>query len=174
MALATPALFLIREKPPSPPTIVGIKKRPVQTFKEAFKDLYWNPNYILIFLFFNCVNTVSIYGSEIQPFTDEYDYKLFDQSLASILFCVFSILGSLVIGRILDLKQWFKKMQIFIACALAACLLATLFLLQFEPNFDSIQPLEEAEKQRKLYKYGVIAVIVLTGVPIGATSVVSY
>ena len=33
IGMATPALFLIREKPPSPPSMVATKSRPVQTFK---------------------------------------------------------------------------------------------------------------------------------------------
>jgi hypothetical protein len=37
-----------------------------------------NYNYIFIFMYFNCVNTVGIYGAEIQPFTEDYDFELFD------------------------------------------------------------------------------------------------
>ena len=32
IGMAAPALFLIREKPPSPPSMVATKSRPVQTF----------------------------------------------------------------------------------------------------------------------------------------------
>lgn len=70
IAMVTPALFLIREKPPSPPSMVATKPRPVQTFKQAFGGLVSNNNYILIFLYFNCVNSVAIYNAEIEPFTN--------------------------------------------------------------------------------------------------------
>ena len=33
IAMVLPALFLIREKPPSPPSMVATKPRPVQTFR---------------------------------------------------------------------------------------------------------------------------------------------
>jgi MFS family permease len=67
-----PAIFLIREKPPSPPSMVATKPRPVQTFREAFGGLIRNPNYIQVFLYFQCVNTVSIYNSEIDAYFGLY------------------------------------------------------------------------------------------------------
>lgn len=70
IALVIPALFLIREKPPSPPSMVATKHRPVQTFFEAFHGLRANTNYMLVFIYFNCVNSVSIYNAEIEPFTN--------------------------------------------------------------------------------------------------------
>ena len=70
IAMVSPALFLIRDKPPSPPSMVATKPRPVQTFAESYRGLLSNHNYLLIFLSFQCVNSVAIYGGEIQPFTD--------------------------------------------------------------------------------------------------------
>ena len=67
-----PAIFLIREKPPSPPSMVATKPRPVQTFKEAFKGLISNSNYIHVFMYFQCVNMVSIYNSEIDAYFSQY------------------------------------------------------------------------------------------------------
>ena len=76
VALVIPALFLIREKPPSPPSMIATKSRPVQTFREAFGGLISNYNFIFIFMYFNCVNSVSIYNAEIEPFTNKYDFDL--------------------------------------------------------------------------------------------------
>ena len=76
IAMVLPALFLIREKPPSPPSMVATKKRQVQTFREAFRGLYTNANYLLVFMYFNCVNTVSMYSAEISPFTTPYEMSL--------------------------------------------------------------------------------------------------
>jgi hypothetical protein len=50
--MCLPAIFLIKDKPPSPPSMVATKPRPVQTFREAFNGLISNPNYIHIFMFF--------------------------------------------------------------------------------------------------------------------------
>jgi len=69
IGMAVPALLLIREKPPSPPSMVATKSRPVQTFMQAFHGLATNTNYIMIFLYFQCVNLVSIYNGEIDGFT---------------------------------------------------------------------------------------------------------
>jgi hypothetical protein len=108
--MVTPALFLIREKPPSPPSMVATKPRPVQTFAESYKGLLTNHNYILIFVYFQCVNSVAIYGGEIQPFTDQYNYSLLEQTLASMLNCVTGIIGSIWLGKYLDRTKYFKKL----------------------------------------------------------------
>lgn len=71
-----PSLFFIREKPPSPPSMIATKPRPVQTLFEAARYCFSNVNYVFIFLYFQCVNTVAIYNSEIEPFTNEYDFSL--------------------------------------------------------------------------------------------------
>ena len=73
ICMCLPAIFLIKDKPPSPPSMVATKPRPVQTFREAFNGLISNPNYIHIFMFFQCVNMVSIYNSEIDAYFGEYE-----------------------------------------------------------------------------------------------------
>ena len=75
-ALAIPAIIFVRDKPKSPPSIVATKPRPVQTFSESFRGLISNKNYIMIFLYFQFVNVVAIYGGEIQPFTEDYGYTI--------------------------------------------------------------------------------------------------
>lgn len=112
---------------------------------------------MLIFLYFQCVNTVTFYGGEIQSFTEEYDFTLFGQSMASLLSCVSSIIGSLFIGRILDTHSCFKKLQIIIAASLAFCIGLTCLLLHVNaPNVL------------------VLIVVVITGFPTGSVSVISY
>ena len=60
-------------------------------------------------MYFNCVNTVAIYGAEIEPFTGKYDYLITDQTIASILYCVAGIAGSLMVGKYLDKTKQFKN-----------------------------------------------------------------
>jgi hypothetical protein len=55
------------------------------------------------------VNTVAIYGAEIEPFTGKYDYLITDQTVASILYCVAGIAGSLMVGKYLDKTKQFKN-----------------------------------------------------------------
>ena len=95
IAMAAPALLLIREKPPSPPSMVATKPRPIQTFREAFTGLITNPNYIHIFMYFQCVNLVAIYNGEIDGFTNPYGYSINEQTVASILNCVAGIYGGI-------------------------------------------------------------------------------
>jgi MFS family permease len=157
IAMVTPALFLIREKPPSPPSMVATKPRPVQTFREAFWGLVGNNNYMLIFLYFNCVNSVAIYNAEIEPFTNQYDFTLGQQTIASIVNCVAGISGSIMLGKYLDKSKKFKVMQIVIAIAISVSILSTFLLLKFDAN-----------------NYVVVAIAILSGAPISSVSVISY
>jgi len=52
IGMCLPAIFLIKDKPPSPPSMVATKPRPVQTFREAFNGLISNANYVHIFMYF--------------------------------------------------------------------------------------------------------------------------
>ena len=108
--MATPALFLIKDKPKSPPSMVATKVRPVQTFREAFAGLISNNNYILIFIYFQCVNLVAVYNGEIDGFTEQYGYTLTDQTIGSIVNCIAGIGGSILLGKYLDKHRCFKKL----------------------------------------------------------------
>lgn len=156
-ALVLPALFLIREKPPSPPSMVATKPRPVQTFREAFTGLISNTNYIFVFMYFNCVNSVSIYNAEIEPYTNRYDFKLAEQTWASMLNCVAGIAGSILLGKYLDQYKCFRKFQIMLALVIPAFILLTFLLLHFDaPNL------------------AVVGVSIIAGAPLSSVSVISY
>lgn len=155
--MVIPALFLIREKPPSPPSMVATKPRPVQTFGEAFSGLLSNNNFMLIFLYFNCANTVGIYNGEIDSFTNPYGYNLLPQIIASMMNCVAGITGSIMIGKYLDAKKCFKKLQIYIALAIAFWIFTTHMLLHFD-----------------IPEYVVVVWTILAGAPVSSVSVVSY
>lgn len=156
-ALVLPALFLIREKPPSPPSMVATKPRPVQTFREAFGGLVSNVNYIFVFMYFNCVNSVSIYNAEIEPFTNQYVFTLSEQTWASMLNCVTGIAGSIIIGKYLDKYKCFKKFQIMLAIVIPITIFITFLLLHFNaPNLV------------------VVGVAIIAGAPLSSVSVISY
>ena len=72
-----PSLLFIRNKPKSPPSIVATKPRPNKTFFQAAKFLFKNPNYICLMVYFQLVNTVTIYGGEIQTFTEGKGLSLY-------------------------------------------------------------------------------------------------
>ena len=82
--------------------------RPVHTFKEALIEISSNRNYVMIFYYFQLVNTVALYGGEISSFTRPFEFGINHMTIASMIYCVSGILGSLYIGRILDKYKCFK------------------------------------------------------------------
>lgn len=112
--MVVPSLFLIKDKPPSPPSMVATKPRPNYTFKSAAKSIFTNSNYVLLFIHFQFVNTVAIYGGEITSFLKPYpQYFLLDQNIASMLNCIASIAGSLLLGRFIDKYKCMKKVSLW-------------------------------------------------------------
>ena len=103
------------------------------------------------------MNVVSIYGGEIQPFTEDYGYSIDLQTTASMLNCVAGIAGSIYLGKLLDKKRNYKAQQIMIGLAVALCILLTFLGLHFQ-----------------LPQGIVILIIIITGAPMSAVSVISY
>lgn len=67
-----PAFFLFRDAPPTPPSKIAAKIRIHYSFKESARILSKNKSYLLLFLHFNLVNCVSIFGGEITTFLKPY------------------------------------------------------------------------------------------------------
>ena len=157
VVMVLPALFLIKEKPPSPPSMVTTKKRPVQTLCEAAKELIKTQNYIYVFLYFNIINNISIFNSEIEGFTAPYGYTLFEYTTGSMVNCVAGIACSIYVGKLLDKYRNYKNMQIYVGIACFLALLLTYLILEFNlPNFLGI------------------AMSILGGGPVSSISCVSY
>ena len=156
--LTLPALILIRDKPPSPPSIVATVPRPTYTFRQAVKLIFTNWNYVLVFINYQLVNTVAIYGGEITTFLKPYpQYDLTSQNVASMLNCFAGIGGSLALGKIIDKHRCMRQAQIWQSVVVCLFILFTYILL----NVDC--PI-----------WFVIIVITLAGAPMSTISVVSY
>lgn len=67
-----PSFFMIREKPPSPPSKVASKVRPHFSMKEAWNLIMSNRDYLIVFAHFQLVNSISFYGGEITTFLRPY------------------------------------------------------------------------------------------------------
>jgi MFS family permease len=91
--------------------MLATKYRPVQSFREVIKDLFSNGNYLLVFFYFQLVNTVTVYGGEIATFTANYDFTINQKTIASMLYCITAIIGSLIAGKLLDKYKTFKMLQ---------------------------------------------------------------
>jgi hypothetical protein len=112
---------------------------------------------MLIFLYFNCANTVGVYNGEIDTFTDLYGYELTNQTIASMLNCVAGISGSIMLGKYLDETKCFKKLQIYISVAITFFIIMTYIFLQFE-----------------FPQWVVVVWTIIAGAPVSSVSVVSY
>lgn len=66
--MVLPSLLFIVEKPPSPPSMLATKPRPIQTLRAVLKEIFSNRNYIMIFIYFQLVNTVTVFGAEISTY----------------------------------------------------------------------------------------------------------
>ena len=74
-----------------------------------------------------------------------------------MLNCVAGIVGSIYLGKLLDLKRNYKAQQIYVSLAVAVCILLTFIGLHFN-----------------LPKFLVLTIIILTGSPMSSISVISY
>ena len=100
--LVTPALVLIRDKPATPASAMMVKKRPVETMRQAIKSLVKNNNFLYLCLYFQLVNTVTVYGGEIITYQEASRYTINEQTISSMLYCVTGVAGSIFTARILD------------------------------------------------------------------------
>lgn len=156
--MVLPALLFIKDKPPSPPSVVATKPRPQYTYRQASKVIFSNKNYIWIFIHFQLVNTCSVYGGEITTFLKQYpEYDLTTQNVASMLNCVAGIAGSLALGRILDRYRCFRLSMLLQALSVFGFIVATLVLLKASAPVWLVSSL-----------------IVLAGAPMSTISVSSY
>lgn len=108
-------------------------------------------------MYFQCVNTVSIYNSEIDAYFSQYKIGLEEQTLASIVNCVAGIAGSIYLGKLLDKHRNYKRMQIYVALGIAFTVFFTFLSLKYDaPTWLSI------------------IITILGGAPMSSVSVVSY
>jgi len=97
-----PSLFLIKDKPPSPPSCVAEVEDDMR-FSEGLRDLFTNVNYIHVTLNFSLV--YSIYGaipSILSQMTEPYGYSDIDNSIFGSVFLISGVISSFAIGVMLD------------------------------------------------------------------------
>jgi len=79
------------------------------------------------------------------------------QTSASMMNCVAGIIGSIYLGKLLDVKRNYKAQQIYVGIAVSFFILLTFIGLHFN-----------------LPKVLVLFIIILTGAPMSSISVISY
>lgn len=88
--------------------MLATKPRPIQNLREVLNEIFTNKNYIMIFLYFQLVNTATVFGAEISTFMLNYDFSINERTYTSIAYCITGIVGSLIIGNLLDKHKAFK------------------------------------------------------------------
>ena len=62
-------------------------------------------------IYFQLINTVTMYGGEIQAFTEgKNDFNIERQTYASIFYCAVGIIISIIVGKQLDKYKCYKFM----------------------------------------------------------------
>jgi hypothetical protein len=108
-------------------------------------------------MFFQCVNMVSIYNSEIDAYFGQYEIGIAKQTITSIIICIAGIAGSLCLGKLLDKYRNYKHMQIYVSLGMSLTVVATFVSLEFgAPDWVSI------------------VITILGGAPMSSVAVVSY
>lgn len=86
IAFVMPALLFIRNKPDSPPSFALREQQKIdaqkKSFKEVMKQLLANKNFLYLFLYFQLVNTVTVYGGEVNAYLDLASYTINEISIA--------------------------------------------------------------------------------------------
>ncbi|TNV81049.1 hypothetical protein FGO68_gene1374 [Halteria grandinella] len=136
---ATPSLIFMKDEPDKVSNKEYRKKiKEYQSLPEAARDCFNNRDYVLIFIYFQCANTVSIYNSQIEPFTNQYNVSLKSQMQSQMYNSVAGIVASLYYGKWLDKNQRFKKAQLVVTLLIISAISLTFLVLHFnapEPAF---------------------------------------
>lgn len=137
--------------------MVATKKRPVQTFAEAFRALKSTINYVYIFIYFNLASLFGMYTGEIEKFCLPYNYLLVEYTSASMSASAASIVASIFMGKILDKYRCYKSMQILLSIASLACITGTFFVMEYNaPHWVGMM------------------IIIISAAPISTINVITY
>ena len=145
-ALALPLIFLARDLPPTPPSVIASKKEEPFDFKKECKLLMKNKNFLRI------VACMTLTFSSYVTFLTNMDllfkpwgYTAKDISIFNVLLIVSGLLGSLLSAKFLDRDNPKYKLIFNALTILGACLMA-LFLVTV--------PMHKAAFGVNLFLYG--------------------
>jgi fucose permease len=102
-------IIIIRDKPPTPPSLSASKPQIAFEFSKEMKKLFDNKSYVLLCIYFALFyGSIQSIGAIISSLTSRFGYTAKDNSLFGGVFLTFGIIGSLSSGIILDKTQKFK------------------------------------------------------------------
>ena len=117
VTLATvPLMFLVRDKPPTPPSLSASKPELQIELKQELIKLLKNKNYLILCVAFTCLNSIcTCMGAVVSSMTFPYGYTPVDNALIGGVFIISGVFGTIVISILLDRYQKFKDSMISIA-----------------------------------------------------------
>lgn len=135
-----PAIILMREEPPSPPSVVTYDNANKMGMGEGMKELVSNRNYILLFFSFNFIYGIhGSLGATIASIAAKYGYGVNASSTMCFVYLFGGIFNSFFLGTMLDKYQNFRKLVIIIcAISLITCTIHIFALPTGNVLFESV------------------------------------
>mmetsp|Transcript_7473 Transcript_7473/g.6616 ORF Transcript_7473/g.6616 Transcript_7473/m.6616 type:complete len:216 (+) Transcript_7473:1-648(+) len=115
--LGAPIIFLIRNKPPTPPSAsaVELESIKIQSQLKSIWALLKNPAFLAILGTFSCLFSVYItLGATVGQLTDQFGFGPRDNSIFGSVFATFGIIGSFIHAIPLDIYQKYRLQYIII------------------------------------------------------------
>lgn len=109
-------LIFARSKPETPPSRSASKVPVKFSFKDEFKNLIHNKNYVILALIFGCLySNTGAMSAVISSVTKPFGFKGADNAIIGSVFIISGIFGSFLGGFILDKQPKFKRSVICIS-----------------------------------------------------------
>eukprot|EP00347_Sterkiella_histriomuscorum_P019206 403342532 len=135
-----PAIILMKEEPPSPPSVVSYDNANKMGMGEGLKELIGNKNYLLLFFSFNFIYGIhGSLGATIASIASQYGYGVNASSTMCFVYLFGGIFNSFFLGTMLDKYQNFRKLVIIIcAMSLITCCIHIVALPTGNVLFESV------------------------------------
>lgn len=99
--MALPILFLIRNKPPTPPSASSVSRK--MGLCESMKRVFMNKDCVFVILAFSfCYSLYMTLGSVVGPFTAVFGYDPSDNTYFGAAFIMVGVVGSFIHAVFLD------------------------------------------------------------------------
>jgi len=132
-----PALGLMREGPPTPPSVVA-NEFDQMTFAEGMKDLISNRNYVLLFLVYVIVyGVIASQAAVVANLADQNGFTLNEIIISCVVYYIAGIMTSIILGKVLDSSlQYRRVLMVVTGCAVLSTGLHIFSMTSGNPYFE--------------------------------------
>lgn len=123
-------ILFAKNNPPTPPSAAASRKEEPLQFKKELKVLLSTKSYLLL-----CVSFTTLYGvysslgAVVAAMTKPYGYTSVHNAIFGAIFIFFGVLGSFVLGILLDKTQKYKLMINCVTCCAVLFIACSFFTL---------------------------------------------